>query len=115
MMGTWDNRELCSDGACIGVIGADGTCNVCGTRAPNWSPDRRRDDGDDSVESDSVPEPDDLDVAPASSAAADLTGDPDWDNRTLCPDGSCTGLIAGTGKCSVCRRTAAEIIAESAT
>jgi len=26
----WDKRVLCSDGACIGVIGPDGKCKVCG-------------------------------------------------------------------------------------
>jgi hypothetical protein len=26
----WDNRRLCSDGNCIGVIGADGRCKECG-------------------------------------------------------------------------------------
>ena len=25
-----ENRRLCPDGACIGVIGPDGTCRVCG-------------------------------------------------------------------------------------
>ncbi len=26
----WENRRLCSDDACIGSIGPDGRCNVCG-------------------------------------------------------------------------------------
>ena len=26
----WDKRVLCSDGACIGVIGPDGCCKECG-------------------------------------------------------------------------------------
>lgn len=26
----FDNRILCSDGACIGVINEDGVCKVCG-------------------------------------------------------------------------------------
>lgn len=26
----WDKRVLCSDGACIGVIGPDGKCKECG-------------------------------------------------------------------------------------
>ena len=26
----WDKRELCSDEACIGVIGQDGCCKECG-------------------------------------------------------------------------------------
>ena len=28
----WDNRLLCSDGNCIGVIGADGCCKECGKK-----------------------------------------------------------------------------------
>lgn len=26
----WEKRILCSDGACIGVIGSDGKCKECG-------------------------------------------------------------------------------------
>jgi hypothetical protein len=26
----WDRREVCPDGACVGVIGDDGVCSVCG-------------------------------------------------------------------------------------
>jgi hypothetical protein len=26
----WENRTLCIDGNCIGVIGADGLCKECG-------------------------------------------------------------------------------------
>ena len=26
----WENRTLCSDGNCIGVIGPDGRCKECG-------------------------------------------------------------------------------------
>lgn len=26
-------RRLCDDGACVGVVGDDGTCRVCGRRA----------------------------------------------------------------------------------
>jgi len=38
----WDQRQLCPDGACIGVIGPSGTCTVCGRVAPNWGDERRR-------------------------------------------------------------------------
>ena len=36
-VGEWDQRQLCSDGACIGVIGPDGRCKVCGRRASGAS------------------------------------------------------------------------------
>ena len=41
-VGEWDQRQLCPDGACIGVIGPDGTCRVCGRAAPNWGDERNR-------------------------------------------------------------------------
>jgi hypothetical protein len=30
---SWDERQLCPDEACIGVIGDDGRCKICGTAA----------------------------------------------------------------------------------
>jgi len=41
-IGEWDQRQLCPDGACIGVIGPEGTCKVCGRAAPNWGDERKR-------------------------------------------------------------------------
>lgn len=89
-----ENRELCSDGNCLGVI-VDGRCNVCGLRA----------DG---------PGISDFQVANSSSATAAGDGindsrvaNDDFDDRQLCPDGACTGLIGSDGKCKVCRRSAA--------
>ena len=38
----WDRRELCPNETCVGVIGANGQCKVCGTVAPNWGDERRR-------------------------------------------------------------------------
>jgi hypothetical protein len=29
----WSERKLCDDGACVGVIGSDGKCTVCGKRS----------------------------------------------------------------------------------
>jgi hypothetical protein len=31
--GEWSERKLCDDGACVGVIGSDGKCTVCGKRS----------------------------------------------------------------------------------
>jgi hypothetical protein len=41
-VGEWDQRQLCPDGSCVGVIGPDGTCKVCGRAAPNWGDERKR-------------------------------------------------------------------------
>jgi hypothetical protein len=93
----FENRELCPDGSCIGVIGPDGRCKVCGRpgssdgRGPyRASPGRQEDDG----------EEDDLDAAEAAAAGDD---EPAFDeDRELCPDGSCIGVIGPDGRCSVC-------------
>jgi hypothetical protein len=103
----WENRQLCPDGGCIGVIGPDGTCKVCGRAAPNWGDERRRGtlpvEDDDEAASGSDESPDAVaEVRPG----AQPSGDPDW---AVCPDGACTGVIEVSGRCSVCGRQASEI------
>jgi hypothetical protein len=111
----WDRRELCSDGACIGVIGSDGTCNLCGRAAPNWGEPRKRGlvvrteeldavDDDDGDEDD-----DDADEAfpdPITPSAPAVIGGGEWNRRQLCSDGACIGVIGNDGKCKVCGRPA---------
>jgi hypothetical protein len=92
----WDNRRLCSDGNCIGVIGPDGRCKECGRR-------HSADAGD-------VPP---AAVVAASAAAPAIRleaptvaaeADDDWDNRRLCSDGNCIGVIGPDGRCKECGR-----------
>ena len=114
-----DKRELCADGMCVGVIGRDGRCKVCGkqgtgkvaTPAAEGSPRREQDVAADapkgSSSSDewrplSVP-PGDL-PAGATSKSADR---PDWEReRVPCPDGMCTGIIGRNGRCGTCGKPA---------
>jgi len=88
-IGDWDHRMLCSDGSCIGVIGPDGTCKVCGRVAPGWGDERRR--GLLPVEPDGVEHEDD------ELAAAEP-------ERELCSDGGCIGVIGSDGTCKACGR-----------
>lgn len=88
-------RELCHDGACIGVIGPDGLCKECGKPSPTLTQNPRNrgmvtpdDTGDDS------------DLA-EDDAFAD-------DDRKLCPDGACVGVIGPDGTCTECGRAPAE-------
>ena len=92
------HRRLCPDGACIGVVGDDGRCRVCGKSAGGKSADGIEDedaDGDEDGDAD----------ADAKSAGAPIAGalDP---NRRLCPDGGCIGLIGADGVCNVCGQKA---------
>lgn len=104
---SWDERRLCPDGGCLGVVGGDGVCNVCGKVDPEAPKGGGRalvkvdgdedggdggDDGDDDGEED-----------PASrSSAGDGDGDgDDWQRRRLCEDGGCIGVVIG-GRCNTC-------------
>jgi hypothetical protein len=127
----WDYREVCSDGSCVGVIGADGTCKVCGTISPTWDNERERgmvdeDAGDDTEEdqdleddegadteedgadgADGADGPDDDDSELAALAPGAPEGDYEWTRRRLCPDGACVGVLGANQVCSVCGKSAA--------
>jgi hypothetical protein len=124
-VGEWDQRQLCPDGGCVGVIGPDGTCRVCGRAAPNWGDERKRGLIDPPDEDDQDGEADDDDELAASDgrngdeydegAGDDGEDDADrpvtaapgeWGSRRLCPDGACIGVIGFDGRCRVCGRAA---------
>jgi hypothetical protein len=96
----WDHRQLCADGSCVGVIGSDGTCKVCGRAAPNWGDERMRG---------MVNEPAKAaeDAGPVVETTTTSKEEPEeWGDRKLCPDGSCIGVISDDGKCNVCGKAA---------
>jgi hypothetical protein len=95
----WENRILCSDESCIGVIGPDGRCKECGKpyKEPQ-SPDEQ-------------PRPPQTQTVRGESAAAHDPERPekpaevqpdDWENRTLCSDEGCIGVIGPDGRCKEC-------------
>jgi hypothetical protein len=107
------SRELCPDGSCTGVLDEAGVCKVCGARGtPPLRPATAAADGggdvaapfDEMVDAGGVIAPSD------SNAGADVkaTGDTAFDDeRQLCPDGSCIGVLDEAGRCKVCGRTIA--------
>ena len=91
----WDERRLCSDESCIGVIGPDGRCRECGK--PGGAPAPRpaaAAAGPQPAPAGSPPEP-----APAAAASDD------WDERRLCSDESCIGVIGPDGRCKECGKS----------
>lgn len=121
-MTEWQQRQLCADGACIGVIGPDGTCKVCGRAAPNWGDERKRGlvDEPDEEESSALPAEDDLDDEDdgdddedgedgedEAASAEPAAGGEEWEERKLCPDEACIGVIGEGGTCKVCGKRAA--------
>lgn len=95
----WQRRELCSDGNCIGVIGADGRCNECGR------PHTLSDIPAPSVPPENSPESEPADRPVVGTERCD-DFDQYWSNRRLCPDGNCIGVIGPDGKCRECGRDA---------
>ena len=87
----WENRVLCPDGNCIGVISPDGRCKECGMpggEQPEIT--QARDDASG--------------VSSQGKEADHESDDPDWQNRRLCPDGNCIGVIGPDGRCRECGR-----------
>lgn len=102
----WDQRVLCSDGNCIGIIGADGRCKTCGAPYDGVLPDPAVDSGltgnpgDDSPADQQILEADDAMVDEPTAEAE--TADPDWADRILCVDENCIGVVGPNGRCKEC-------------
>lgn len=108
----WDQRVLCPNGACNGVIGADGTCKVCGHVMPNWGDERMRGLSDDpDEEADELEDDEELDDEEDQDEDEDEDEDAEapaeWEDRKLCDDGACVGVIADNGLCTVCGKRSA--------
>jgi len=117
-VGDWDRRQLCPDGACVGVIGDDGLCKVCGRAAQGWGDERKRglvadaeddeddedqDDEDELEDDEDELEDDDNDDDPIAPGTPALLGAlAEWNDRRLCIDGACIGLLGDDGRCKVC-------------
>jgi hypothetical protein len=112
------HRRLCPDGGCIGVIGDDGRCRVCGRSASGaagsgkdepapagFVPPDLDDDDEDEDEDEDEGEDKSAGAEARGAAAAPTAGgfDP---NRRLCPDGECLGVIGADGVCNVCGKKA---------
>ena len=92
----WKNRTLCSDESCIGVIGPDGRCKECGRMH-----EQKQGEGDGVIQNDSQPA-EDTDEAADKDASLTFDSGDDWENRTLCSDESCIGVIGPDGLCKEC-------------
>lgn len=88
----WENRTLCIDESCIGVVGPDGRCKECGKPL-------------DSGQQEEIPAEQDMpdaDTEPWDDDETESQEDTDWENRTLCVDESCIGVIGPDGRCKEC-------------
>ena len=88
----WENRALCSDGNCIGVIGTNGLCKECGKPYDGPQVEGRVFEEDTPDEEDEVIE----------DGQEEIAEDPGWEDRQLCSDGNCIGVIGPDGRCKEC-------------
>ena len=89
----WENRTLCIDESCIGVIGPDGRCKECGKPFEGFQYQ--------TVDTTGTNTPPKSDPDVGDTAAAEEP-DTDWENRTLCIDESCIGVVGPDGRCKEC-------------
>lgn len=102
----WDQRILCSDGNCIGIIGADGRCKTCGMLYEGQRPlpvadSEANDDTVNRLPDDNQVSAEDDRVVDDPATGTDVTDDA-WQDRTLCIDESCIGIIGPDGRCKEC-------------
>lgn len=120
---SWDERRLCPDGACVGVLDGAGRCPVCGrvdrtaprpaARSPQLGAagDGRADEGtdegtDEETDEETDADPQALARATAAPAAEADQPDGDWSTRQLCSDGACIGVVVH-GRCNTCGKAPA--------
>ena len=103
----WASRALCPDESCIGVLGADGKCRVCGQRGelPNASATAAAEHGPDDAPDASSDDGLEDEARAAAQADDDEPADESGDalaERELCLDESCIGVLDENGACKVC-------------
>jgi hypothetical protein len=95
----WQNRRLCSDESCIGVIGPDGRCKECGKKYEGPLGEGSFGKEESSSEALDLHEGD---VVSSEAERNEYPSDSDWQNRRLCSDGNCIGVIGPDGRCKEC-------------
>jgi hypothetical protein len=114
----WEQRTLCSDESCIGVIGPDGRCKECGLPFEEGPSDGVKEEAamenmeafeteeeleeyeteEELEEYETEEELEDLEENGEEKLDLDL----EWEQRTLCSDESCIGVIGPDGRCKEC-------------
>jgi hypothetical protein len=104
------HRRLCPDGACVGVIGADGRCRMCGTpdaegaALPGLSAAAFQGGGASEQDDD---RDDERQALTDERGLTSEDGQPGFDpQRALCPDGACVGVLGPDRRCKVCGQLA---------
>jgi hypothetical protein len=95
----WEQRKLCRDESCIGVIGPDGRCKECGLPFEEGPSDEIESEAFTENLKETETEEDEA-VAENGEEKSDL--DLEWEQRKLCSDEGCIGVIGPDGRCKEC-------------
>ena len=112
----WEQRTLCRDESCIGVIGPDGRCKECGLPFEEGPSDGVKEEAAmENMEASETEEEleeyeteEELEEYETEEELEDVeeNGEEDldleWEQRTLCSDESCIGVIGPDGRCKEC-------------
>jgi hypothetical protein len=98
----WQQRILCRDESCIGVIGPDGRCKECGL--PYDGPFDSTKPETDALDVEAADAQEEMDEEPEEFEKDDTEtpSDLEWEQRRLCSDESCIGVIGPDGRCKEC-------------
>lgn len=99
-----DERILCPDDTCIGIIGPDGRCKICKTPYSGELPTALTGDAQ-GLSNPSDGPPVDAETPAAADDDNELLGGQD---RRPCPDDTCIGIIGPDGTCGTCGRSAGD-------
>jgi hypothetical protein len=107
----WKQRTLCRDESCIGVVGPDGKCRVCGRPyegepgPPPADSEKAAADSDARPAEETAGKPEGTGAERLGAAqGAEADADEEWEKRRLCSDESCIGVIGSDGRCKECGR-----------
>ena len=100
----WEQRTLCIDESCIGVIGPDGRCKECGLAFDGEQPEEVQTEPDSADPEDAEAGFEDFeeDEEAVEDETVKNQTDLEWEQRTLCIDESCIGVIGPDGRCKEC-------------
>lgn len=105
----WEQRKLCRDESCIGVIGPDGRCKECGLLFEEGPSDEIK--AEPAIEnSEAAGTEEELESAGTEEELEEVSEngegksdlDLEWEHRKLCIDESCIGVIGPDGHCKEC-------------
>jgi hypothetical protein len=98
----WEQRTLCSDESCIGIIGPNGRCKECGLPYAGHIDNTKKESTASNFEEADPDQEASEELEDSEENITETQMDLEWEQRTLCSDESCIGVIGPDGRCKEC-------------